>query len=98
MIKALELSPRAHETVAAHCRAKGIRFLSTPFDALSADRLAAMGMAVIKIPSGEITNLPYLRHLGGMGLPLIVSTGMSTLDEVRAAGRSWSRPGPPVRT
>ncbi|MGE4421180.1 MAG: N-acetylneuraminate synthase [Pseudodesulfovibrio sp.] len=85
MLKKLELDVDAHTLLMDHCRARGIAFLSTPFDAQSLDMLIDMGVPVIKVPSGEITNLPYLRKVGAKGLPVILSTGMATLDEVRDA-------------
>jgi N-acetylneuraminate synthase/N,N'-diacetyllegionaminate synthase len=60
-------------------------FLSSPFDAESADLLEAIGVPAFKVPSGELTNLSFLRHFARKGLPLIISTGMATLDEVRVA-------------
>lgn len=85
MIKKLELDRAAHEELIEHCTKKGIHFLSTAFDRDSIDLLAELNIPLYKIPSGEITNLPYLRHVGRMGKPVIMSTGMSTLDEVRTA-------------
>lgn len=90
MIKALQLSDAAHRELAAHCRAIGITFLSTPFDAESADLLDGLGVPLFKLPSGEITNKPLLRHVAAKGKPLILSTGMSTLSEVADAVR-WVR-------
>lgn len=85
MLRRLELSPDVHEELFAYCTAQGILFMSTPFDEDSADFLDELGVAVFKIPSGEITNLPYLAHIARKGKPMIVSTGMSTLGEVEAA-------------
>lgn len=85
MLKELELSPSMHEVLIAHCQAKNIGFFSTGFDIQSNDYLAALGAQLFKIPSGEITNLPYLRHVGGFGKPVILSTGMATLGEIEAA-------------
>jgi N,N'-diacetyllegionaminate synthase len=85
MLKRLELDAKAHQRLIDHCRKLGIQFLSSPFDLQSADLLAAMGVPLFKVPSGEITNLPFLQHLARKGLPLIVSTGMSTLGEVEEA-------------
>lgn len=85
MLRRLELDHAAHEAVAARCREHDILFLSSPFDEPSVDELAALGVPLFKIPSGEITNLPLLRKIGGMGREVILSTGMSTLDEVRDA-------------
>jgi len=85
MIKKLELDKKAHEKLIVCCKQKGIKFLSTAFDHGSIELLAKLDITLFKIPSGEITNLPYLRHIGGMGKPIILSTGMSTLDEVHGA-------------
>jgi len=85
MIKKLELDKESHEELMVHCEQKGINFLSTAFDHDSIELLAKLDIAFYKIPSGEITNLPYLRHIGGMGKPIIMSTGMSTLNEVSDA-------------
>jgi sialic acid synthase SpsE len=85
MIKRLELPDEAFRQIQAHCWERGIIFLSTPFDHDSADLLDAMGVAAFKVPSGEITNYPLLRHVAKKGRPLIVSTGMSTLEEVAKA-------------
>ncbi len=85
MVKKLELNRKDHDTIAAYCRTKGILFLSTPFDMKSADMLEDMGVPLFKIPSGEITNFPFLTHIARKKKPIILSTGMSTLAEVRAA-------------
>jgi len=85
MIKKLELDRKTHEELIDYCKIKDIQFLSTAFDHDSIDLLALINIPLFKIPSGEITNLPYLRHIGKMGKPIIMSTGMSTLDEVRDA-------------
>ncbi|HEY4934468.1 MAG TPA: N-acetylneuraminate synthase [Terriglobales bacterium] len=85
MIKKLELPDDAFRTIQARCRERGITFLSTPFDPRSADLLEEMGVAAFKVASGEITNHPFLSHVARKGRPLIVSTGMSNLDEVAAA-------------
>ncbi len=85
MLKKLELTEDMHRTLHRYCSEKQIEFLSTGFDIASIDFLNNLGMNFFKIPSGEITNLPYLRHIGKMNKPLILSTGMATLDEVLAA-------------
>jgi len=64
MVKKQELDEAAHKTLLNHCREKGIQFLPTPFDLESIDLLDRLGLKIFKIPSGEITNLPYLRKLG----------------------------------
>jgi N,N'-diacetyllegionaminate synthase len=85
MLKRLELAPEEHEMLIGHCGGRGIMFLSSPFDEQAADLLDAFGVAAFKVPSGEIINLPYLRHVARMGRPIILSSGMSTLEEVTAA-------------
>ena len=85
MIKKLELPLKAFADLKRYCERRGIMFLSTPFDFESAEYLDSLGMAAIKIPSGEITNHPFLSHLAKMGKPLIVSTGMSHLAEIADA-------------
>lgn len=85
MIKRLELDQEAHRQLFAYCREQGLLFLSSPFDEKSADFLDEIGVPAFKIPSGEITNLPYLEHIARKGKPMIVSTGMATLGEVEAA-------------
>lgn len=87
MLKRLELSPEAHRRALARARRRGIRFLSTPFDEASADFLASLGVPLFKLPSGELTNHPLLRHVARKRRPVILSTGMSTLAEVRDAVR-----------
>jgi N,N'-diacetyllegionaminate synthase len=85
MIKKLELDENAHRTLINYCKGKKILFLSTPFDHDSIDLLNSFEMPIFKIPSGEITNLPYLRHIGSLGKEVILSTGMSNLNEVQDA-------------
>jgi N,N'-diacetyllegionaminate synthase len=85
MLKALELSQAAHERLAARCAELGIEFMSTPFDEDGVDMLLRLGMRRIKVPSGEITNLPFLRYVAGTRVPLVVSTGMADLEEIRRA-------------
>jgi len=85
MIRKLELDVAAHRELTAYCRDKQIRFLSTPFDHDSIDLLAELGLEIYKIPSGEITNLPYLRHIGRLCKPVVLSTGMANLGEIEAA-------------
>jgi N,N'-diacetyllegionaminate synthase len=85
MIKKLELSYDIHLKLISKCKEKGIRFSSTGFDTSSVDVLIELGVDFLKVPSGEITNLPYLRHLGSKGLPIILSTGMCTMLEVNNA-------------
>jgi N,N'-diacetyllegionaminate synthase len=85
MIRRLELTRDMHMALIAHCQSRCIQFFSTGFDPESVDLLVELGLDRFKIPSGEITNLPYLRHIGGFGKPVILSTGMATLGEIEAA-------------
>ena len=85
MIRELELTRDMHEILIAHCKLRGIEFFSTGFDLESIDLLVELGLDCFKIPSGEITNLPYLRHVGKYGKPVVMSTGMATLVEIEAA-------------
>jgi N,N'-diacetyllegionaminate synthase len=85
MLKKLELSKEDHLILFQYCTQRNISFLSTGFDEISLDFLVKLGIDRVKIPSGEITNLPYLRHIGSLGLPVILSTGMSYLSEVEDA-------------
>lgn len=85
MLKGLELSDAEFKELLAHSRKKKILFLSTPFDPGSAELLLGLGMQAFKIGSGELTNIPLLSQVARYGKPIILSTGMSTLAEVRAA-------------
>ncbi|OGO25260.1 MAG: N-acetylneuraminate synthase [Chloroflexi bacterium RBG_16_52_11] len=85
MLRRLELTRDMHEALIAHCNLRGIIFFSTGFDPDSVDLLLELGLDCFKIPSGEITNLPYLRHVGRYGRSVILSTGMATLSEVEVA-------------
>ena len=82
MLRRLELSRADHLTLIDRCRERGIEFISTPFDAESLELLLEIGVGRIKIPSGELTNAPLLHQAARSGLPVILSTGMATLDEV----------------
>lgn len=95
MCKAIHLPLADYARLAELCRRRGIGFMSTPFDLESIDCLAALDMDYWKIPSGEITNLPYLRKIGARGERVIMSTGMSTLDEVEEAVRVLEESGTP---
>ncbi len=95
MARALELAPELHVELVARCRKAGITFLSTPFDLGSVDLLAGLGMPCFKIPSGEITNLPYLRKIGALQRDVVLSTGMSTLGDVEAALAALEAAGTP---
>jgi len=85
MIKKLELDFSAHKELFEYCILAGIKFISTPFDLDSIDLLFELGVDFYKIGSGEITNYPYLIKIASKGLPVVLSTGMTTLDEVKEA-------------
>lgn len=85
MLKALELSPEQHYELIKYCKLKGVSFFSTAFDLDSIDFLASLDMSLWKVPSGEITNFPYLRAIGKTGKPVILSTGMANIAEIEAA-------------
>jgi len=85
MLRKLELNLDMHKELLAHCESRGIDFLSSAFDTESVNLLIDLGMHRFKIPSGEITNLQYLRHIGGCSKPIILSTGMATMNEIDAA-------------
>ena len=85
MLRKLELTEYMHRELIAHCASKDIGFFSTGFDVESIDLLVGLGQELFKIPSGEITNLPYLRHIGKLDKTVILSTGMSNMDEIEAA-------------
>jgi N,N'-diacetyllegionaminate synthase len=85
MLRKLELSENDHQKLIKHCQSRGIQFLSTAFDPTSADFLNSLALPFFKIPSGEITNLPQLRQTARFGRPIILSTGMATLEEVNNA-------------
>lgn len=85
MLKRLELTEAMHYELIAYCASRHIGFFSTGFDIECVDLLVRMGQEQFKIPSGEITNLPYLRHIGRLGKKIILSTGMATLGEIETA-------------
>ena len=85
MIKKLELDLDTHKELIAYCNEKNIMFLSTPFDHDSIDMLHNLGLKIFKIPSGEITNLPYLRAIGKLNKKVILSTGMADIGEIEDA-------------
>lgn len=95
MLKRLELTREMHEVLIAHCRQHGITFFSSGFDAQSIDLLMELGVNDIKVPSGEITNLPYLRHVGALNKHIFLSTGMATLKEIEAALEALEAAGTP---
>lgn len=85
MNRKINLPLEAFRPLRDYCAQAGIEFLSTPFDLVSVDLLAGLGLATFKIPSGEITNLPYLRKIGALGRKVIVSSGMCRLGEIETA-------------
>lgn len=85
MLKALELSAKQHYELIAYCKTKGVAFFSTAFDLPSIDFLQSLDMPLWKVPSGEITNFPYLRKIGESKKPVILSTGMANVSEIGAA-------------
>ena len=85
MIKKLELDIDTHKELMAYCHEKNIMFLSTPFDHDSINMLNELGLEIFKIPSGELTNLPYLRHVGRLNKEVILSTGMADIGEIEDA-------------
>jgi len=96
MLKRLELSMEDFYRLNERCISRDIEFLSTAFDEVLLAKLVEMGMSRIKIASGEITNLPYLRTAASFGLPMIISTGMSTFEEIEAAVSVISQAGLPA--
>lgn len=95
MLQRLELSDEAHYELWASCCEQRIQFLSTPFEGDSADFLERLGVPAFKIPSGELTNLPFLQLLAQKGRPLVLSTGMATLAEVAEAVNTIRAAGNP---
>jgi N,N'-diacetyllegionaminate synthase len=85
MLRRLELTEVMHRELISHCAIRNIGFFSTGFDIESVDLLVSLGQDLFKIPSGEITNLPYLRHIGRLGKAVILSAGMATLGEIEEA-------------
>jgi len=82
MLKKLELDLKSHQILIDYCKIKGIIFLSTPFDLESIDLLNKLGIKIFKIPSGEITNLHYLKKIGALNKKVILSTGMANISEI----------------
>jgi N,N'-diacetyllegionaminate synthase len=95
MLQRLELTEAMHHELIAHCVSRQIAFFSTGFDIQSVDMLVRLGQQQFKIPSGEITNFPYLRHIGQLGKKIILSTGMATLGEIEAAIEIIEQAGTP---
>lgn len=85
MLKKLELSEESHQVLINYCKSKRIKFLSTGFDINSLDFLNELDIELFKIPSGEITNLPYLRKIASFKKPVVMSTGMADMEEVSEA-------------
>jgi len=90
MLRKLELSPEAHERIRDHCARIGIEFFSTPFSIAAVDLLVALGVRRIKMPSGELTHRALVEHACATGLPVLLSTGMATMAEIREA-LDWAR-------
>jgi len=95
MLVRLELNTEMHNELIAHCTARNIGFFSTGFDVDSVDLLESLGQNRFKIPSGEITNMPYLKHIGRLGKEVIISTGMATLGEIEDAIEVLEHAGTP---
>ena len=95
MLRNLELTREMHQRLVEHCATRDIGFFSTGFDIESVDLLVEIGQNCFKIPSGEITNLPYLRHIGRLGKTVILSTGMAKLSEIEAAIDALEQAGTP---
>lgn len=96
MLRRLELDRNAHLQLIEQCKRSRIRFLSTAFDLESIDLLLEFGMSLFKIPSGEITNLPYLRKIGSLKKSVALSTGMSTMEEIKQAVDVLTAAGTPL--
>ena len=97
MLKKLELTYDMHVELIQYCKKVRIDFLSTPFDLDSINLLESIGMRQYKIPSGEITNLPYLRKIGSLKKSVILSSGMSTMEEVKEAVKILKESGAKCR-
>jgi N-acetylneuraminate synthase len=95
MLQKLELSPSAHVAIKAHCDSIGIEFFSTPFSVAAVDQLLGLGVRRLKLSSGELTHRALVAHAAATALPLLLSTGMATMEEIREA-LQWAqaaRPG-----
>jgi N,N'-diacetyllegionaminate synthase len=97
MLKKLVLDADAHRKLLAYCNKKGIQFLSTPFDLQSINLLNNLGLEIFKIPSGEITNLPYLKKIGSLKKKIIMSTGMADMKEIDKAMKILIEAGTPKK-
>ncbi|WP_296381620.1 N-acetylneuraminate synthase [Winogradskyella sp.] len=85
MLQKLELSEADHLDLISYCKTKNIKFLSTAFDLESIDFLNKLNIDLFKVPSGELTNYPYLEKIGSLGKPIIISTGMATMEDIESA-------------
>ncbi len=97
LLKKYELTFLQHQTLIRECKKKKIKFISSPFDLESIDMLKKLKLETIKIPSGEIDNVPYLVHLGKLNKKLIMSTGMSTFNEIKKALKILIKSGTPLK-
>ena len=95
MLRQLELSRTMHEQLIDHCQKRKIGFFSTGFDTQSVDLLLELGLKRFKVPSGEITNIPYLQHVAKHGYPVILSTGMANMGEIEIAINTLESSGTP---
>ncbi len=93
MLKKLELSKEQHYEIVSYCKEKNISFFSTAFDIESLEFLKELGLSMVKIPSGEITNLPYLRKAAELFSEIIISTGMSTMNDIEQAVNVFLKAG-----
>ncbi len=93
MLKKLELTQEQHEQIIDYCKKRNINFFSTAFDLDSLEYLASIGLDIVKIPSGEITNLPYLRKAASLFSKVILSTGMATIAEIKDAMEVFTHAG-----
>ena len=93
LLKRLELSDEDHFELKEYCDEKGIKFLSTAFHNESLDLLIKIGIDLVKVASGDVTNIPLLRHMASTGLPIVMSTGMATLGEIEDALNAITKEG-----
>lgn len=93
MLKKLELSPEDHEVLIAYCKERGIKFFSTAFDFDSIEYLHSLNLGLWKVPSGEVTNYPFLKRIAAYNEKTILSTGMCDMDDVRAAVKALYKNG-----
>lgn len=93
MLKKLELSPEDHEVLIAYCKERGIKFFSTAFDSDSIEYLHSLNLGLWKVPSGEVTNYPFLKRIAAYNEKTILSTGMCDMEDVRAAVEALYRNG-----